>query len=47
VVGELKGVEPLAWFTDGLERMGSGRMKATEIVRLLHVLGRPSGLRLL
>jgi hypothetical protein len=29
------GVEPFAWLTDGLERMVSGRTKATELERLL------------
>ena len=32
---KLNGVEPLAWFTDVLERMVSGRTKATELERLL------------
>ena len=32
---KLNGVEPLAWFTDVLERMVSGRTKAHEIARLL------------
>jgi transposase len=31
----LNGVEPFAWLTDGLERMVSGRTKATELERLL------------
>ena len=31
----LKTVEPLAWFTDVLERMVSGRTKTTELERLL------------
>ena len=31
----LNGVEPLAWLTDVLERMVSGRVKATELERLL------------
>jgi hypothetical protein len=29
------GVEPLAWLTNVLERMVSGRTKATELERLL------------
>ena len=32
---KLNGVEPLAWLTDVLERMVSGRAKANEIERLL------------
>jgi hypothetical protein len=32
---KLNGVEPLAWLTDVLERMVSGRTKAHELVRLL------------
>jgi len=32
---KLKGVEPLAWLTDVLERMVSGRTKAYELERLL------------
>jgi hypothetical protein len=32
---KLNGVEPLAWLTDVLERMVSGRTKATELERLL------------
>jgi transposase len=32
---KLNGVEPLAWLTDVLERMVSGRIKATELARLL------------
>ena len=32
---ELKGVEPLAWLTDVLERMVSGRTKIHELERLL------------
>src|SRR3954463_11652265 len=32
---KLKGVEPLAWLTDVLERMVSGRTKAHELERLL------------
>jgi transposase len=32
---ELNGVEPLAWLTDVLERMVSGRTKAHELERLL------------
>jgi transposase len=32
---QLNGVEPLAWLTDVLERMVSGRTKATELDRLL------------
>jgi IS66 C-terminal element len=31
----LNGVEPLAWLTDVLERMVSGRTKAHELERLL------------
>ena len=31
----LNGVEPLAWLTDVLERMVSGRAKANELERLL------------
>jgi transposase len=31
----LNGVEPLAWLTDVLERMVSGRIKAHELERLL------------
>ena len=31
----LNGVEPLAWLTDVLERMVSGRSKAHELDRLL------------
>jgi hypothetical protein len=31
----LKTVEPLAWFTDVLERMVSDRTKTTELKRLL------------
>jgi len=31
----VNGVEPLAWLTDLLERMVSGRTKAHEIERLL------------
>ena len=31
----LNGVEPLAWLTDVLERMVSGRTKANELERLL------------
>jgi hypothetical protein len=31
----LNGVEPLAWLTDVLERMVSGRTKAAELERLL------------
>jgi hypothetical protein len=31
----LNGVEPLAWLTDVLERMVSGRTKANELARLL------------
>jgi hypothetical protein len=31
---KLNGVEPLAWLTDALERMVSGRTKATELERL-------------
>ncbi len=31
----LSGVEPLAWLTDVLERVVSGRTKATELARLL------------
>ena len=32
---KLNGVEPLAWLTEVLERMVSGRTKATELERLL------------
>ena len=32
---KLNGVEPLAWLTDVLERMVSGRNKANELERLL------------
>jgi transposase len=32
---KLHGVEPLAWLTDVLERMVSGRTKAQELDRLL------------
>jgi transposase len=32
---KLNGVEPLAWLTDVLERMVSGRIKAYELERLL------------
>ena len=32
---KLNGVEPLAWLTNVLERMVSGRTKATELARLL------------
>jgi hypothetical protein len=32
---KLNGVEPLAWLTDVLERMVSGRAKAHELERLL------------
>ena len=32
---KLNGVEPLAWLTDVLERVVSGRTKATELERLL------------
>ena len=32
---KLHGVEPLAWLTDVLERMVSGRTKAHELERLL------------
>jgi transposase len=32
---KLNGVEPLAWLTDVLERMVSGRTKALELARLL------------
>ena len=32
---KLNSVEPLAWLTDVLERMVSGRTKANELVRLL------------
>ena len=31
----LNGIEPLAWLTDVLERMVSGRIKAHELARLL------------
>ena len=32
---KLNGVEPLAWLTDVLERMVSGRTRAHELERLL------------
>jgi hypothetical protein len=32
---KLNGVEPLAWLTDVLERMVSGRTMASELERLL------------
>ena len=32
---KLNGVEPLAWLTDVLERMVSGRTKANELTQLL------------
>ena len=32
---KLNGVEPLAWLTDVLERMVSGRTKANELEQLL------------
>jgi hypothetical protein len=32
---KLSGVEPLAWLTDVLERMASGRTKARDLARLL------------
>jgi transposase len=32
---KLNGVEPLAWLTDVLEQMASGRTKAHELERLL------------
>jgi transposase len=32
---KLNGVEPLAWLTDVLERMVSGRTKTHELARLL------------
>jgi transposase len=32
---KLNGVEPQAWLTDVLERMVSGRTKATELAQLL------------
>ena len=32
---KLNGVEPLAWLTDALERMVSGRTKANELEHLL------------
>jgi len=35
VAAKLNGVEPLAWLTDVLERMVSGRTKAHELERLL------------
>jgi transposase len=34
-IAKLNGVEPLAWLTDVLERMVSGRIKANELERLL------------
>jgi transposase len=35
VTAKLNGVEPLAWLTDVLERVVSGRTKAQELERLL------------
>jgi transposase len=32
---KLNGIEPQAWLTDALERIVSGRTKATELERLL------------
>ena len=32
---KLNGVEPLAWLTDVLERMVSGRIRATQLEGLL------------
>ena len=32
---KLNGVEPLAWLTDVLERMVSGRTKSNELAQLL------------
>jgi len=32
---KLNGVEPQAWFTDALERMVVGRVKATQLARRL------------
>jgi hypothetical protein len=32
---QLNGIEPLAWLTDVLERMVSGRTKANELAQLL------------
>jgi hypothetical protein len=34
-IAKLNEVEPLAWLTDVLERMVSGRSKATKLERLL------------
>jgi hypothetical protein len=42
---KLNGVEPLAWLTDVLERMVSGRTKAHELERCCPGPGRPSGSR--
>ena len=35
IIATLRGVEPLAWLIDVLERMVSGRIKARELARLL------------
>jgi hypothetical protein len=35
MTARLNGVEPLAWLTDALERMVSGRTKAHKLGRLL------------
>ena len=55
---KLNGVEPLAWLTDVLERVVSGRTKAHELERLLpwnwkavsvvcwHFVGRPMTMRI-
>jgi transposase len=43
---KLNGVEPLAWLTDVLERMVSGRTKAHELEKLLPWTGGPSEPRL-
>jgi hypothetical protein len=42
---KLNGVEPLAWLTDVLERVISGRTKAHELERLPPWPGRPSSSR--
>jgi hypothetical protein len=38
----MNGIEPLAWLTDVLERMVLGRIKVTELGRML-ALGRQPG----
>jgi transposase len=40
---KLNGVEPMAWLTDVLERVVSGRTKATELDTLLPWNWKPSG----